>query len=84
MRTSLIRIGNSQGIRIPKIIIEQCHLGPDVELEVENKKLIICSALHPRQGWEEKFQCMAAAGDDSLLDGELTNQSTWDESEWQW
>jgi antitoxin MazE len=46
--------------------------------------LIIRSASYPRQGWEEKFQCMAAVGDDNLLDGELTNQTTWDENEWQW
>lgn len=84
MRTSIVRIGNSQGIRIPKVIIEQCHLGTDVELEVENKKLIIRSASHPRQGWEEKFQEMAVLGDDRLLDGELANQSEWDEKEWQW
>ena len=84
MRTSIVRIGNSQGIRIPKIIIEQCHLGPDVELEVEDEKLIIRSASFPRQGWEEKFKCMAAAGDDSLLDDGLTRQSSWDEDEWQW
>ena len=84
MRTSIVRIGNSQGIRIPKVIIEQCHLGTDVELEIENKRLIIRSASQPRQGWEEKFQGMAALGDDSFLDGELTNQSEWDEKEWQW
>lgn len=84
MRASIVRIGNSQGIRIPKVIIEQCHLGPDVELEVENEQLIIRSASFPRQGWEEKFKCMAVAGDDRLLDGELTCQSTWDEDEWQW
>lgn len=84
MRTSIVRIGNSQGIRIPKIIIEQCHLGADVELEVEDEKLIIRSASFPRQGWEDKFKSMAAAGDDSLLDSEITSQSSWDEEEWQW
>jgi antitoxin MazE len=84
MRTSIVRIGNSQGIRIPKVILEQCQLGPDVELEVENKKLIIRSASQPRQGWEEKFQSMASAEDDTLLDGELVNQTKWDDNEWQW
>lgn len=84
MRTSIVRIGNSQGVRIPKIIIEQCRLGPDVELEVENERLIIRSASFPRQGWEERFISMAAAGDDSLLDGELSAQSPWDEEDWQW
>jgi antitoxin MazE len=84
MRTRIVRIGNSQGIRIPKAIIEQCHLGIDVELEVKDQKLIICSAACPRQGWGEKFEVMATSGDASLLDGELINQSTWDEKEWEW
>jgi len=84
MRTSIVRIGNSQGIRIPKVVIEQCRLGSEVELEVNNNKLIIRSASYPRQGWEEKFQSMAVAGDDTLFDGEPANQSSWDEDEWQW
>ncbi|MFZ4526107.1 MAG: AbrB/MazE/SpoVT family DNA-binding domain-containing protein [Chlorobium sp.] len=84
MRTSIVRIGNSQGIRIPKVLIEQCHLGTNVELDVVDKTLIIRSASFPRQGWDEKFTSMAAAGDDTLLDGELDSQSSWDEDEWQW
>jgi antitoxin MazE len=84
MRTSIVRIGNSQGIRIPKVILEQCHLGPDVELEVEDEKLIIRSASFPRQGWEEKFKRMASEGEDSLLDSELPSLTAWDEEEWQW
>jgi len=84
MRTSIIRIGNSQGIRIPKAIIEQCHLGADVELEVEDKKLIISPVAYPRQGWSEKFEVMAKYGDAIFLDGELVNQTIWDENEWQW
>jgi len=27
MRTKIIRIGSSQGIRIPKVILEQSHIG---------------------------------------------------------
>ena len=79
MRTSIVRIGNSQGIRIPKVLIEQCHFGSDVELEVKDKTLIIRSASSPRQGWDEKFKSMATAGDDTLLDGELDSTSSWGE-----
>ena len=43
MKTELIRIGNSRGIRIPKPIIEQCGLGDTVELRVEDDGLIISS-----------------------------------------
>ncbi|NTV12968.1 MAG: AbrB/MazE/SpoVT family DNA-binding domain-containing protein [Desulfobulbaceae bacterium] len=84
MRANIVRIGNSQGIRIPKVLIEQCGLGSEVELEVEDNKLVIHSVSSPRQGWEEIFQSMAVAGDDALLDGELAGQSTLDETEWQW
>ena len=56
----------------------------EVELDVEDEKLIIRSASFPRQGWDEKFKSMSAAGDDTLLDGDLISQSSWDEEEWQW
>lgn len=48
------------------------------------RTLIISSASHPRQGWEAKFQSMAAAGDDHLLDGELAVNHNGDQDEWQW
>ena len=84
MRTNIIRIGNSQGIRIPKILLEQSHLGTEVELEVENEKIIIRSASHPRQGWGEKFQRMAKSGDDKLIDIDLSGETEWDKDEWEW
>lgn len=84
MRASIIRIGNSQGIRIPKILLQQSHLGSEVELDVENEKIIIRPATHPRQGWGEKFRLMAEGGDDRLLDGYMTVPTEWDKEEWQW
>ena len=84
MRTNIIRIGNSQGIRIPKILLEQSHLGTEVELEVEDEKIIIRSAAHPRQGWNEKFQLMANSGDDKLIDADLGGETEWDKDEWEW
>lgn len=84
MRTNIIRIGNSQGIRIPKILLEQSHLGTEVELEVENEKIIIRSASLPRQGWSEKFQLMEKSGDDKLIDIDLSSETEWDKDEWEW
>ncbi len=84
MRTNIIRIGNSQGIRIPKLLLEQSHLGTEVELEVEDGNIVIRSASHPRQGWEEKFRLMAENGDDKLIDASLCEQSEWDKDEWEW
>ena len=48
------------------------------------KEIVIRSVERPRQGWAEAFQTMAEQGDDQLLDKESSNQSSWDEAEWQW
>ena len=84
MRTRIIRIGNSQGVRIPKLYLQQTGLGEEVELEVQDSEIVIRSTEHPRQGWAEAFRAMAKDGDDKLLDEESMNQSSWDEVEWQW
>jgi antitoxin MazE len=69
MKTHLIRIGNSRGIRIPEPLLAQTGLQDEVELEVEGHRLIISALSHPRAGWEEAFEAMARQGDDDLLDG---------------
>ena len=84
MKARIIKIGNSQGIRIPKVLLEQSGLGEEVELEVQDAQIIIHAAGGPRQGWDEVFHAMAAQGDDQLLDGDLTGQTDWDENAWQW
>ena len=84
MKTRIIRIGNSQGVRIPKLYLQQTGLGEEVELEVQDSEIVIRSAEHPRQGWAEAFRAMAEHGDDKLPDEKPMNQSSWDEAEWQW
>ena len=68
MKTRIVRIGNSQGIRIPKLLIEQAGLSGEVEVIVRNNSLVIRAAAHPRAGWAAAFQKMAERGDDRLLD----------------
>jgi len=84
MKTHIIKIGNSQGVRIPKMLLEQSGLGAEVELEVQESQIIIRSVVQPRQGWEEAFRTMAVHQDDQFLDPDLTAQTHWDENEWQW
>jgi antitoxin MazE len=84
MKTRIIRIGNSQGVRIPKLYLQQTGLAEEVELEVHDSEIVIRSAEHPRQNWAEAFRQMAKHGEDKLLDEESINQSSWDETEWRW
>jgi len=83
MKTKIVRIGNSQGVRIPKPLLEETGLQDDVEIRVEDHSLVISAAHLPRSEWEANFQAMAAHGDDALLD-EGPILSEWDEDEWEW
>ena len=82
IRSKVIKIGNSRGIRIPRTLLEQAGLTDDVEMMVEGNKLIIHSAQLPRQGWDAQFTAMAEQGDDRLLD--QTPATQWEEGEWTW
>ena len=84
MRTSIVRIGNSRGIRIPKALLEQCRLEGTVELDVRDGQLVVRPVDRPRLGWDEAFREMADRGDDRLLDRESSGQTDWDATEWEW
>ena len=85
IKARIVKMGNSQGIRIPKLLLEQLGLQDQVEMEVEANQLIIRPATPAtRQGWEAAFREMARCGDDSLLDADVADASSWDESEWEW
>jgi antitoxin MazE len=82
MKASLVAIGNSRGVRIPKALLEQTGLQEDIEMEVQGSQIVIRSARRAREGWAEAFARMAAAGDDALLDAPVPTE--WDQSEWEW
>ena len=48
MRTSIISIGNSKGIRIPKLLLEESGLDLDVELHVKPGEVRITPAKRQR------------------------------------
>ncbi len=84
MRARIVRIGNSKGVRLPKPIIEQAGISEDVDIVVEDEKIIIRPISSPRAGWDDAFQKMAEEGDDLLLDIDQPVSHSWDETEWQW
>lgn len=83
MKARIVRIGNSQGIRIPRPLLEQSGLRDEVELEVHPNQIIIRKADRPRQSWAAAFEAMGARGDDELLE-DTGSTSSWDEEEWEW
>jgi len=84
MKATLVRIGNSRGIRLPKPVIEQCGFEQEVELFVQHHELVIRSAAPPRAGWAGAFAQMSECGEDKLLDHVAETDTTWDDEEWEW
>jgi len=84
MRARIVKIGNSKGIRIPKPLLEQAGILNEVELDVEDRRIIIRPVSSPRRGWEPAFKAMADRGDDARLIEDERISHTWDEEEWEW
>lgn len=85
MKTRIVRLGNSQGVRIPKPLIEQAGLSGEVEIIVRERTLIIRPVVtSPRAGWADAFKEMASHGDDAPTDPGSATPTAWDESEWEW
>lgn len=82
MKARIIQIGNSRGVRIPKVLLEQTQMTSDVQIEAEAGEIVIRPARSPREGWDESFRKMAARGDDRLLDE--SRPTAFDEEEWEW
>ena len=84
MRARIVKIGNSQGIRIPKPLLEQTGIMEDVELDVDKDQIIIRPVSNPRAGWDDAFKAMADKGDDMIIDEVENISHSWDDDEWQW
>jgi len=84
MITKIVRIGNSRGIRIPKLLLEQTGMKEEVEVSANANGLLVRPVRKVRTGWAAAFQEMARHGDDALLDDVSPSQTDWDHDEWEW
>ncbi|TAL55834.1 AbrB/MazE/SpoVT family DNA-binding domain-containing protein [Pandoraea sp.] len=82
MRTTIRRMGNSQGVLIPKPVLAQLGLENEVEMEVEDDTIILRRPRRKaREGWAEASKALAESGDDALVMGEFSNA---DDTELAW
>lgn len=82
MKTRIVRIGNSQGVRLPRPLLEEAGLGEDVVVRASPGRIVIEAARAPRAGWADAAKAMHAAGDDQLLDAPAPTR--FDREEWEW
>lgn len=67
MKTSIIKIGNSKGLRLSKTILDKYDIQDQVEIILEKNQIVIRPLSKPREGWERQFEAMSKNGDDQLL-----------------
>ncbi len=82
MKTRLVQIGNSRGVRLPKPVIEEAGLDDEVELQVRDGAIIIRPLRAPRSGWEDAARVLRENSGDYLLDSPVPTR--FDEGEWEW
>jgi antitoxin MazE len=81
-KTRIVRIGNSQGIRVPKPLLDQAQLPEEVELSAEPGRIIVRAARGARDGWAEAAKAMRSRNEDELLDEPTA--TAFDLEEWTW
>ena len=82
MRSKIVPIGNSRGIRIPKPLIEEAGLSETVNLRIVESGILIERALAPRAGWEDDARLIRDRDEDGLLDE--PTPTSFDTSGWVW
>lgn len=83
MRAQIVQIGNSQGLRIPKILLEESGIKGDVELEICAEGILVRNISKPRSDWDAKFRAFADQDDDIPV-SETATPSNFEVTEWQW
>lgn len=67
METSIIKIGNSKGLRLSKTILEKYNIKEKVEIILEKGQIILRPIKKPRKDWDIEFKKMRLNDDDRLL-----------------
>ena len=82
MKSRLVRIGNSRGVRLPKGLIEEAGLLDEIEIRAEGRSIVITPGAKPRDGWAADAKRAAVDGADTLLDS--PTETRFDRDEWEW
>jgi antitoxin MazE len=82
VKTKLVRIGNSRGVRFPKPYIQQAGLKDEVVLTLRDHVIVVAAADGPRKGWAEAARRLSGERRQGLLTPETPTR--FDEEEWKW
>jgi len=81
----LVKIGNSKGVRIPKVLIEEAHLeGKELNFRLVKGGLMISLSQKPREGWAEAIQVSQSTHGVEPIDNEWLDSPLVSDDEWEW
>lgn len=81
----LIKIGNSQGIRIPKPLIQQAHLeGKELDIQVVNQGILVTPSNKPRENWKKAIETILASNGSEATDNEWLDASLTSDDDLEW
>ena len=78
METSIIKIGNSKGLFLSKVILKKYNIEDKVELILE-KRQIILKPVSSKENRENEFRKMNENGDDKLLINDILEDENFEE-----
>jgi antitoxin MazE len=82
LQVAIRAIGNSKGVVIPKIILEQSGVEGVVEMSVDGEKIILSKPKNTvRKYWAQDAQNLVRAGEDELVLGDFANT---EDGDWVW
>jgi antitoxin MazE len=79
MEVSVIKIGNSKGIRLSKTLLDKYNIQDTVEVILEKGQIVIKPLSKPRKGWEKAFKKMTENRDDRLLINDIFDDENLEE-----
>jgi antitoxin MazE len=79
MKSTLRQIGNSRGIIIPASVLAECEIQNEIELTVENGRLVITPVKPARSGWFDNYK--PGTGEDAWTDLADTPK---EQGDWEW
>ena len=79
MEVSVIKIGNSKGIRLSKTLLDKYNIQDTVEVILDKGQIVVKPLSRPRKGWEKALKKMAENGDDRLLINDVFDDENFEE-----
>ncbi len=79
MEATIIKIGNSRGLRLSKPILEKYKIKDKVSLTLKENEIVLKPIHEPRKNWENAFKEMRLNNDDRLLVNDIFTEETFEE-----